>query len=250
MTSKKQAKKALVLFSGGLDSILTAKILQDQGIKVTAVIYKSFFWETDKAEIMAKKNKILYFVENISDKHLAIVKNPKHGYGKAANPCLDCHALMLKEAKLHLHPPRRNAFAHPRSDHEVYLENITCEVAGRSETKAMTPRRGKMGVFDFIATGEVLGQRPFSQTKKALQVITEESGLGDRLLRPLSARLLPKTLPEKKGWVNPEKLYDIQGRSRRRQISLAKKYGIKDYPQPAGGCRLTEMNSPKNYLIC
>ena len=193
-------KKALVLFSGGLDSILAVKLLQGQKIKIKALIFKSYFWETDQAEKAAKRLKIPYQVIDFSVEHLALVKKPPHGYGKAANPCVDCHTLMLKQ------------------------------------TKKIMAKKG----FDFVATGEVLGERPFSQNKKALSLVAKESGLKDRLLRPLSAKVLPPTLPEKKGWVKREKLMAIQGRSRQQQIALAKKLKIKEYPQPAGGCLLCE----------
>lgn len=212
--------RALVLFSGGLDSILAAKLLQSQNIAVTAVIFKSYFWETAQPEKTARRLKISFRTEDFSEEHLSLVKNPPHGYGKAANPCVDCHTLMLKKAKLRLLPPR-----------------------GRKTKKKLHPRgerNRRWSGFNFVATGEVLGERPFSQNKKALLLIAEESGLNDRLLRPLSAKLLPPTLPEKKGWVRRDQLLDIQGRSRRHQIALAKKFGIKNYPQPAGGCLLTE----------
>jgi tRNA-specific 2-thiouridylase len=191
--------KALVLFSGGLDSMLAVKILREQKIKVAGLTFQSYFFGPDKAKEAAKQLGIPLRVIDFSKEHLQIVKKPHYGFGKAANPCIDCHLLMLKRA---------------------------CQLAKKED-------------FDFVATGEVLGERPFSQNKNAMALIAKESGLGDKLLRPLSARLLPTTLPEKNGWVKREELLAIQGRSRRTQISLAKKFGL-EYPQPAGGCILTE----------
>jgi len=200
----KKTIKALILFSGGLDSILAAKILQEQEIKVTGLSFKSCFFDTKGARKAAQQLKIPLKIVDISQEHLELVKNPPHGYGKAANPCLDCHLLMLRKAK-----------------QIVEQEN-----------------------FDFVATGEVLGERPFSQNKKALLEIQEKSGLGKLLLRPLSAKLLPLTLPEKRAWVDRQQLLAIQGRSRKTQLALAQKYNLK-FPQPAGGCILTEKEFSK-----
>ncbi len=196
--------KALVLLSGGLDSMLATKILQEQGIKVTGLSFKSYFFSTNKAQKAARQLKIPLKIIDFSREHLETVKKPKHGYGKAANPCIDCHLLMLQKTK------------------EIMASG-----------------------WDFVATGEVLGERPFSQNKKALIEIAEKSGLDNRLLRPLSAAFLPITLPEKKGWVKRNKLPAIKGRSRQIQLALAKKYKIKSFPQPAGGCILTEKEFAK-----
>ncbi|MGC8844083.1 MAG: tRNA 4-thiouridine(8) synthase ThiI, partial [bacterium] len=137
---------------------------------------------------------------DITDDILKLLKAPPHGFGSQMNPCIDCHALMLRKAK------------------EIMEE------VGAS----------------FVATGEVLGERPMSQNREALRIVEKESGLEGLLLRPLSAKLLPPTIPEKEGWVDREKLLDIKGRSRKRQLELAEKWGIKDYPFPAGGCLLTD----------
>jgi len=189
--------KALLLFSGGLDSLLSAKILQEQGIVVEAVFFKSYFFNIkEKPKNLGFKFRIV----DISDKQFEIVKNPKYGYGKNINPCIDCHLLMFREAK------------------------------------KLIEKEG----FDFVATGEVLDERPMSQNKKSLTLIEKESGLTGKLLRPLSAKLLKPTDVEKKGIVNRDKLYSIKGKSRRKQIELAKEFGIKDYPTPAGGCLLTD----------
>ncbi len=198
MKSKKI--KALVLFSGGLDSILAAKILQEQGIEVWGLTFTSPFFGSAQAEKAARQLGIKLKVVDFFKEHLEIVKLPKYGYGKNMNPCIDCHLLMLKMAK-----------------------------------KIMQKQS-----FNFIATGEVLGERPMSQNKQALKLIAQESGLKDYLLRPLSAKLLEPTIPENKGWVKREKLFDIKGRSRKKQMDLAKKWGIKQYPSPAGGCLLTD----------
>lgn len=139
-------------------------------------------------------------VFNVSEEYLSIVKNPAHGYGRNLNPCIDCRIFMFGKA------------------HD-YMKKI-----GAS----------------FIVTGEVLGERPMSQRMHTLKLIERESGLKGSILRPLSAKLLEPTIPEKKGWVDREKFLAISGRSRKPQISLVKEYGIKDYPCPAGGCLLTD----------
>jgi len=197
--------KALILLSGGLDSILAAKILKDQGIKVVALTFKSYFFNEVAAKKAAKNLKIPLKIVDFSQEHLKMVKNPKHGYGKSMNPCIDCHVLMLKKAK------------------EIM-------------------RKDK---FDFVATGEVLGERPMSQSLKALKIVETQSSLKGYLLRPLSAKLLKETIPEQKGLVGRKKLFDISGRSRKRQIALAKKWKIHYYPTPAGGCLLTDLEFGK-----
>jgi len=199
--------KATVLISGGLDSLLAVRAIQNQGIEVLAINFLIPFLKHDLtsnhnsfakriAEQLNCESKII----TLTDDYLEMVKNPKHGYGKNFNPCIDCKILMLKQAK-----------------------NIMTE-AGAS----------------FIATGEVLGQRPMSQHKQSLQRIEEESGLNGLIVRPLSALLLPPTIPQEKGWLKREFLFDIQGRGRRRQIALAKEWGVEEYPWPGGGCLLTD----------
>ncbi len=193
------------MFSGGLDSILAAKILDDQGIKIKGIAFKSYFFDADQAKKAAKKIHLFLKVVDFSKEHLKIVKKPKYGYGKAINPCIDCHILMLKTAK-----------------------------------KIMRKEK-----FDFIATGDVLGERPMSQNKQALKLIEKQACLTGYLLRPLSAKLLEPTILEKIGGVEREKLLDIFGRTRKKQIALAKKYKIKEYPSPAGGCLLTDLEFGK-----
>lgn len=203
--SKKQKKtRALAMFSGGLDSIVAARLMQAQGIDVYGVKFNTRFFSRkendDIAGRMAAKISMPLEQIDISQEYLDILQNPRHGYGVGINPCIDCKILMLKKAK-------------------EYADKINA---------------------DFIFTGEVLGERPKSQHKAALGTIEKEAGLKGKLLRPLSAKLLAETEPEKKGLVSREKLLDIEGRGRDRQIELAKVFGIKDYPGPAGGCLLAE----------
>ncbi len=196
----KRKIKALVLLSGGLDSILAVKLLLEQGIEVVAINFRTNFCGPSKARPAAQALGVPLREIDMREDFLEVLKKPKYGYGAGMNPCIDCHALMLKKAG------------------EIM----------RSEG------------FDFVATGEVLGERPMSQHKKALKIVEKESGLEGYLLRPLSAKLLEPTTAEKSGLVNREKLLDISGRSRKNQMELAKKFGIKEYPTPAGGCALTQ----------
>jgi len=197
--------KALILFSGGLDSILAAKILMEQGIKITALNFKSYFFGPEIAEKSAKEIGLKLKVIDFSKEHLKMVKSPKYGYGSSMNPCIDCHILMLKKAK---------------------------EIMKKEK-------------FDFVTTGEVLGERPMSQNRKTLELIEKESSLKGYLLRPLSAKKLEETIPEKKKKISRQKLLNISGRFRKRQIELAQKWGIKEYPSPAGGCLLTDLEFGK-----
>jgi tRNA-uridine 2-sulfurtransferase len=201
-------KKAVALFSGGLDSLLAVKLMIDQGVEVVAVNFTSpFFSCTPKSGgdsdwirlITGQVGAEILMIPKGMD-FLAMVKNPPHGYGKNMNPCIDCRIYMLRKVK----------------DLMVSL--------GAS----------------FVITGEVLGQRPMSQHTKAIRTIDKESGLEGLILRPLSAGLLPPSIPEQEGIVDREKLLSLSGRTRRPQMDLADKLGIKDYPSPAGGCLLTE----------
>ncbi|WP_032121290.1 DUF814 domain-containing protein [Clostridium amazonitimonense] len=194
--------KALAMISGGLDSILAAKLIRNQGIQVIGVCFKSYFFNEVKAVEMCKQIDIPLIVIDFSKEHFNLVQNPKHGYGKNMNPCIDCHAMMMS-----------------------YTGNLL------EEYKA-----------DFIITGEVLNQRPMSQTKRSLDIVKKESGFSEKILRPLCALNLEPTKMEILGLVDREKLLDISGRSRSRQMELAELWGIKDYPSPAGGCKLTEPN--------
>jgi tRNA U34 2-thiouridine synthase MnmA/TrmU len=192
--------KCLLLFSGGLDSLLVGKILAKQKIEFVPVCFKSYFFGPELAEKSVRELRLRLRTVDISKKQLKIVKNPEYGRGRGLNPCIDCHLLMIKEAK-----------------------------------KIMEKEK-----FDFLATGEVLGERPFSQRKEILKLIEEKADLTGLILRPLSAKLLDPTIPEKRGWIDRTKLFSIKGKSRKPQISLAKKFKIKKFPNPSGGCLLTD----------
>ncbi len=211
--------RAVALFSGGLDSSLAVRLLQDQGVEVKALHFYTGFCITEhKRRLGLKREDGSHYVNpalraaaqlqvpieivDISEEYFEIILNPKYGYGKNVNPCVDCRIFMLKKAK---------------------------EIMEKED-------------YHFVITGEVLGQRPMSQTYERLMLIEKEAGLEGYILRPLSAKLLPETMPERLGWVNREGLLAISGRGRKKQIALAKKYGI-DYEQPAGGCcYLTDEN--------
>lgn len=188
------------LMSGGLDSQLAIKVLERAGAEVEAVCFSSPFFSSELARKTADALGIKLNIIDFTDDIISLVENPKRGFGGAMNPCIDCHATMIKRAG------------------ELMVE------------------RG----FDFVATGEVMGQRPMSQNKQSLGIVERDSGLKGRLVRPLSAKLLEPTIPESEGILNRDALLDIQGRSRDRQIALAEEFGIKEYPSPAGGCKLTE----------
>jgi tRNA U34 2-thiouridine synthase MnmA/TrmU len=194
--------KAFVLLSGGLDSRLAVCVLRAQGIEVTGMSFETPFFNAAKAREGAAQLGVPLVVEDFTGDLLAILEHPRHGFGSCMNPCIDCHTAMVRRA------------------------------GQRME------REG----FHFVATGEVLNQRPMSQTRHNLEVVAAESGYKDRVLRPLSAKLLPETEPERCGWVDRERLLDLNGRSRKPQFKLAEQYGVTDYPAAAGGCRLTEPN--------
>ena len=200
MTLSLKKVRALGLSSGGLDSILSALILRDQGIEVEWISFETPFFSSAKARQAAYKTKIPVTIKNITQVYLKMLKNPPCGYGKHMNPCMDCHALMFR-------------------------------LAGK-----IMKNKG----FNFVFSGEVLGQRPMSQTKASLRYVERHSDIDGYILRPLSAKRLPLTIPEKEGFVNRELLLDISGRSRKPQIKLAEKFGITEYPNPAGGCLLTD----------
>ena len=192
--------KGLSLLSGGLDSQLAVRVLEDAGAEVEGVCFATPFFAPDAARKAAASLGIKLHVVDFTDDEIALIENPPHGFGGAMNPCIDCHAAMIRRA---------------------------------GELMA------RLG-YDFVATGEVMGQRPMSQNRQSLGVVEKSSGLKGRLIRPLSARLLEPTIPETEGKVDRERLLDISGRSRSRQIELAARFGIVDYPSPAGGCKLTE----------
>lgn len=193
--------KALSIFSGGLDSMLSAELVRAQGIDVLALFFETPFFSSATALKSAAVINLPIEVIDITKDHLEVVKHPKHGYGANMNPCMDCHALMLRKAG----------------------EMLGTKGAG------------------FLITGEVLGQRPMSQNLRALSTVASESGYRGLILRPLSAKRLPITIPEERNWVNRDLLKGFSGRSRKPQMELAVSLGIKEYPSPAGGCLLTEV---------
>jgi tRNA U34 2-thiouridine synthase MnmA/TrmU len=192
--------RALSLLSGGLDSQLAIRLLQTQGIEVRAITFRSVLFGSEKAEAAAGRLQVPILVEEFTPAIVALVRHPRHGFGAGLNPCIDCHIAMIRRA---------GELLAPQGCH-------------------------------FVSTGEVLNQRPMSQNRKALELIARESGWAERLLRPLSAKLLPETELEKLGWIERDKLGALEGRSRRAQVVLAMKLGVTDYPQPAGGCLLTD----------
>ncbi len=212
-------RRALALLSGGLDSLLAVKVIQAQGIEVEGInFYTGFCVEghthairrpspdkvvRNNALWSAEQLGIRLRIEDISEDYKRIVLNPQYGYGAHLNPCLDCKVFMVNQATLFLNRAR--------------------EVAADEG-------------FDFLITGEVPGQRPKSQKSVYMKLVATESGADERLLRPLSAKLMAPTLPEREGWVDRDKLYGFSGRSRAPQIALAKSFGLEDWSQPAGGC--------------
>ncbi len=202
--------KAISLFSGGLDSALAIKIIQEQGIEVEGV-YIDLGFEANKDKIehlkkLAEELGIEFSVIDAKEEYIKeILFNPVYGYGKNFNPCIDCHAFMIRKAK---------------------------EYMQKSNAK-------------FIISGEVVGQRPMSQRLPALNAVNKLSNANNLVLRPLSAKLLPPTIPEIKGWVDREKLLGISGRDRKIQLELAKKYGLENFESPSGGCLLTDIGFSK-----
>lgn len=192
--------RGLGLCSGGLDSSLAGLVLRDQGVDVEWVTFETPFFSAAKARKASRMTGIPLTVLPIFPEYLDMLRHPRAGYGKGMNPCMDCHALMFR-------------------------------AAGR-----LMRERG----FDFLFSGEVLGQRPMSQTKPSLHYVEKHSGMAGYILRPLSAKLLPETVPEREGLVDRERLLGISGRGRKDQIALARAFGLTDYPAPAGGCLLTD----------
>lgn len=215
-------RRAVALISGGLDSMLAVRVIQQQGIHVEGInFYTGFCVEGHTQAIRKpqnprpKRNNALWVAERLGIKlHIIdvvedykdVVLNPRHGYGAHMNPCIDCKGFMVGKA------------------YEWMLREQ----------------------FDFIITGEVVGQRPKSQRRKTMPIIAEDSGAGDRLVRPLCAKFLEPTLPEREGWIDREQLHAWHGRSRRPQIELAAHFGIDEYAQPAGGCCFL---ADKNYTV-
>ena len=218
-------RKAVALISGGLDSLLAAKLMLEQGIHVEGInFYTGFCVEghthaiRKKDRAKPKRNNALWSAEqlgiklhiiDIIDEYKDVLINPKHGYGANMNPCLDCKIFMVHKAK-------------------QWMEENN---------------------FDFIITGEVMGQRPMSQRKDLLPVVVRESGADDLLVRPLCAQNLASTLPEKEGWIDREKLLAFSGRNRKPQMALAKEFGFEDYATPAGGCCFLTDKNYSNKLV-
>ena len=200
--------KAIALYSGGLDSTLAILQMMKHGVEVEAITFLTHFGcdASDKSSCghdpypAAEKFGFQVKLAHLGQRYVDMVKNPRYGHGKNMNPCIDCRLVMIDEAK-------------------DYME---------------------MSGGQFIITGEVLGQRPMSQRRFTLDLVAKNCGLEGRLVRPLSGRLLPPTLPEKEGLIEREWLLDIEGRSRKRQMALAEEFGLTDYPNPAAGCLLTD----------
>jgi tRNA-uridine 2-sulfurtransferase len=204
--------KALALISGGLDSMLAVRVLQDQGILVEGINFYTGFCVEGHTQavrrqdaVKPKRNNALWVAEQLGiklhfmdvvEEYKEVLLNPRHGYGANVNPCLDCKIFMVRKA---LDYADEHGFA-------------------------------------FIVTGEVVGQRPMSQLKQKMRILDKEADHDGRLLRPLSAKLLPPSLAEREGWVDRDQLFDFSGRSRKPQMALATHYGFHDYAQPAGGC--------------
>lgn len=206
--------KALALISGGLDSCLAAKIIKDLGIELIAFntvspfclcTHRSASGCIHGAHSVAQNLGLKLISVNVADELFKIIKKPKHGYGSNMNPCIDCRILLFRKAR------------------EVMQQE------GAS----------------FIITGEVLGQRPMSQRKNTMKLIEKESGLEGLVVRPLSAKALEPSIPEKEGWIKKDALLSIVGRGRREQMDLAQNLGINDYPCPSGGCLLTDTEFSK-----
>jgi tRNA U34 2-thiouridine synthase MnmA/TrmU len=211
-TQSTAQRKAVALISGGLDSMLAVRVVQQQGIHVEGINFFTGFCVEGHTHAIRKKdrdrpkrNNALWVAEqlgiklhiiDVTEEYKDVVIKPKHGYGANLNPCLDCKGFMVRHALDWMH------------EHD----------------------------FDFLITGEVIGQRPMSQRRDTMPVVSRESGAGDLLLRPLSARLLPETLPEREGWIDRGQLLDLSGRNRKPQIALARQFGFEEYAQPAGGC--------------
>jgi tRNA U34 2-thiouridine synthase MnmA/TrmU len=200
MTTQHRKVRALGLCSGGLDSMLAGLVLRAQGIEVEWVSFETPFFTAAKARKASRITGIPLTVKPIFADYMVMLRNPPAGYGKRMNPCMDCHTLMFR---------------------------LAAEIM-----------RAKG--FDFLFSGEVLGQRPMSQTKPSLRYVEKHSGMDGYILRPLCAKHLPETIPEQRGLVDRDRLLDIHGRGRRDQIALAKTFGVTDYPAPAGGCLLTD----------
>ena len=221
---KVKQRKAIALISGGLDSLLAARVMIEQGIHVEGINFFTGFCVEGHTHAIRKQDKnkqkrnnalwaaeqlgIKLHIIEVIEEYKDIVINPRHGYGANLNPCLDCNCFMVKTA------------------FQWIVKNN----------------------FDFIITGEVIGQRPMSQRKDTMPVVARESGANDLLVRPLCAKNLPATLPEINGWIDREKMHGFSGRSRKPQFKLAAEFALQDYAQPAGGCCFLTDKSYANKL--
>lgn len=198
-------KGCIALFSGGLDSILAALLVRQQGVKVVALKFVSPFFEkpgSGEIEKILEKNGIRILRKKVTKDYLGLIANPRFGRGKNMNPCIDCKVYMYKEA---------------------------ARLFSKTETS-------------FIVTGDVSGQRPMTQSRETMYMMDKKSFLKGYVLRPLTALNLNPTVPEEKGIVDRVKLMDLSGRGRKKQIDLARRFGIENIPQPAGGCLLADPN--------
>ncbi len=193
--------KVISLFSGGLDSILIVYLMQDLGFEVIPVCFSTPFFPPNNAIKIAKENSFRIKIVDITDEYLEMLKSPSYGYGKNLNPCINCHGMMLNKAN------------------EIMLEENAA----------------------FICSGEVVSQRPMSQTKNSLAAVDKISKVREYIIRPLSQKILPDTKPILDGLVDKEKLLDISGRSRKKQYELAEKFNLPSIPSSAGGCLLTDI---------
>lgn len=203
--SEHRRVRGLSLFSGGLDSLLAICVLRDQGIEIEAITFRSPFFDAGPAIRGAKRIGVKHRLVDFTDDIFELLDHNRYGFGSGMNPCIDCHSRMIQRA---------------------------------SEIRE---REG----FDFVSTGEVVGQRPMSQNRNSLNAVSKTSGAREVLLRPLSALLLPPTPMEEDGRVDRSRLLAFEGRNRKPQMELAAKFGITEYPAPAGGCKLTEPNFAK-----
>jgi tRNA-specific 2-thiouridylase len=200
--------QAIGLFSGGLDSLLALRLIQDQGLAVEAFhailpVHSPALLR--RVQQVTAEIGVPFCTVSPEQEFFEILRHPRHGYGAGMNPCLDCRILILRHAARHMR-----------------------EVGA-----------------SFVFTGEVLGERPMSQTRQGLDLVESQAGLPGRLLRPLSARLLPPTIAEEEGLVDRGRLLAIEGRRRQPQLALARQYGIREFPPPAGGCLLTNRESAR-----
>lgn len=193
--------KCLALLSGGLDSMLAVKVIQSQGVEVAGLTFVTPFFGPHSARKAANQLGITLVEHDFTDAYFEMLKAPRYGFGGNMNPCIDCHGLMMRTAH------------------------------------GLLERHGA----SFLITGEVLGERPMSQTRSGLNAVLKLAADRDLVLRPLSAQLLDPTKPEREGWVDRGQLLGLSGRGRKPQEELARQFGLADYPQPAGGCLLTDV---------